>query len=109
MQELCAFLSEMLAHHRGEDLGAAQPTAKADQLRELTVLQLVHRTPDAALRAIQLLAEAIPFVFVGRFRDRLRMWCNRSALSNPLRQRKHTLPDVFNCARVLCLHRDESI
>src|SRR5437763_3117716 len=55
MQKLGAFLSEMLAHHRGEDLGAAQPTAKADQLRELLILQLVHRPLDATLRAIQLL------------------------------------------------------
>src|SRR5947209_16515735 len=109
MQKLCACLGEMVAHHRGEDLGAAQPTAKADQLRELLILQLVHRPLDAALGAIQLLTDAFPSAFVSRFRDRFRMWCNGSAHPNPLGQRKHTLSDLFYCGRVLRLHRDESI
>src|SRR5205809_810612 len=39
----------------------------------------------------------------------LSRWCNGSAHSNALGQRKHTLSDVFNCGRILRLHRDKSI
>src|SRR5438874_13839978 len=106
MQKLCAFLGKMFAHYGGEDLRAAQPAAKADQLREFLVLQLVHRPLDATLSAIQLLADAFPFASVSRFRDRLRVWRDGSAYSNPLGYRKDALPDFFNCGRSLRLDRE---
>ena len=109
MQKFRAFLGEMAVHHGGQNLGPPQPAAKADQLRKLLVLQFVHRLLHTVLSAVEFMADVFPFSFVGRFRDRFRVWGNGSAYADTLGQRQNALADFLNRGGILRLDCDESI
>ena len=73
------------------------------------VLQLVHRLLDAALRAVELASDIVPFSFIGGFDDRLGVWCDRTAHADLFGQRQHALADLLDRRCVLRLHGDKTV
>ena len=109
MQKLGALCAKMRAHNRGQHLRPSQPPAQADQLGQFLILHFVHRLLHAILGAIELLPHVLPLSFVRCLRDRFCMRSNGIAHANSLRQRQHTLPNVFYGRRILRLNCDKTI